>query len=186
VFWPELHPSFDAGSPPCSSPQSHEILLNKGMKYWKSGLNAGGSRTFTAATVYREQQWLVEGVQEKEGQGKLSLAPNLMLNWVPCPLWSPVYFLFHVFWNLIHYVTKQGVPVPSFPDFNNLISPVYNRCISPGQKWWRTVLDIEISCTQWEGSARTQSALFFLFIKVLGEREEEEFFLLSFVPNMFP
>jgi len=53
---PELHPSFDAGSPPCSSPQSHEILLNKGMKYWESGLNAGGSRTFTAATVHIEQQ----------------------------------------------------------------------------------------------------------------------------------
>jgi len=28
---PELHPSFDASSP--YSPQSHEILLNKGMKY---------------------------------------------------------------------------------------------------------------------------------------------------------
>jgi hypothetical protein len=37
-----LHPSFDA-----SSPQSNEILLNKGMKYRDSGLNAGGARTFT-------------------------------------------------------------------------------------------------------------------------------------------
>jgi len=29
----ELHPSFDASSPPGCSRQSHEILLNKGMKY---------------------------------------------------------------------------------------------------------------------------------------------------------
>jgi len=30
---PELHPSFDASSPLGCCPQSHEILINKGMKY---------------------------------------------------------------------------------------------------------------------------------------------------------
>jgi hypothetical protein len=30
---PELHPSFDASSPPGCCRQSNEILLNKGMKY---------------------------------------------------------------------------------------------------------------------------------------------------------
>jgi hypothetical protein len=29
--------------------------------------------------------------------------------------WRPVYFYFPLFWNLVHYVTKQGVPVPSSP-----------------------------------------------------------------------
>jgi hypothetical protein len=29
----ELHPSFDVSSPPSYCPQSHEIVLNKGMKY---------------------------------------------------------------------------------------------------------------------------------------------------------
>jgi hypothetical protein len=45
---PELHLPFDASSPLGCCPQSHEILLNKGMKYWDSALNAPGSRTFTA------------------------------------------------------------------------------------------------------------------------------------------
>jgi hypothetical protein len=27
----------------------------------------------------------------------------------------------------------------------------YNRGISPGWKWWQTILKIEISCSQWEG-----------------------------------
>jgi hypothetical protein len=35
-----LHPMLDI------CPQSHEIRLNKGMKYWDSTLNAPGSRTY--------------------------------------------------------------------------------------------------------------------------------------------
>jgi hypothetical protein len=46
---PELHPSFDASSPPGCCRQSNEILLNKGMKYWDSELSARGARTFIAA-----------------------------------------------------------------------------------------------------------------------------------------
>jgi hypothetical protein len=45
---PELHPALDASSPLGCCPQSHEIWLNKGMKYWDSALNALGLRTFIA------------------------------------------------------------------------------------------------------------------------------------------
>jgi hypothetical protein len=44
----ELHLSFDASSPLGCCLQSHEILLNKCMKYWDSRLNAQGARTFIA------------------------------------------------------------------------------------------------------------------------------------------
>jgi hypothetical protein len=61
-----------------------------------------------------QEQWLVEGVQEKKGPGKLSLALSFM------PRWSLMYLFFPLFFeNLIHYVTKQGIPVPSFPDFTD-------------------------------------------------------------------
>jgi hypothetical protein len=55
--------------------------------------------------------------------------------------------------------TPPSPPLP--PQKNKLIiltlytgisAPVYNGGISPGQKWWWTVLEIEISCGQWEGS----------------------------------
>jgi len=87
---PELHPSFDASSPLGCCPQSHENLLNKGLKYWDSRLNAGSSRTFIA-TVHIHQ-WLLEGVHGKKGQGELSLTPNLVLNSVSCPLKPSVFF----------------------------------------------------------------------------------------------
>jgi hypothetical protein len=54
------------------------------MKYWDSGLNAPGSRTFIVQ--YTDQQWLVESVQEKKDKDKLSLSPNLLLNWISCPV----------------------------------------------------------------------------------------------------
>ncbi len=38
---------------------------------------------------------------------------------------------------------------------------------SLSQKWWWTILEIEISCSQWEGSACTQSALI-LFLLSFG------------------
>jgi len=34
-----------------------------------------------------------------------------------------------------------------------LCPQITDPAISPGQKWWRTVLKIEISCSQWDGSA---------------------------------
>jgi len=43
---PKLHLSFDVSSPPSYCLQSHEILLNNGMKYRDSRLNAPSLRTF--------------------------------------------------------------------------------------------------------------------------------------------
>ncbi len=42
----ELHPSFDASSPLDCGRESHEILLNNGMKCSDSAFNARGSRAF--------------------------------------------------------------------------------------------------------------------------------------------
>ncbi len=45
-------------------------------------------------------------------------------------------------------------------------------------------MEIEISCSQWEGSACTQSALIF-FLLSFGWGWQRIFFHFSFVPNMF-
>jgi hypothetical protein len=56
-FWPGMkfitrisYPLYKLGGGTCW--QSHEILLNKGMKFWDSGLNTRGLRTFIA-TIHR-------------------------------------------------------------------------------------------------------------------------------------
>ncbi len=51
-----------------------------------------------------------------------------------------------------------------------LCPKIADPAISPGQKWWWTALEIEISCSQWEGSSCTHEwSSFFLFEKVGGE-----------------
>jgi hypothetical protein len=44
----ELHRSFDASSFLGCCSQNHEILLNKGVKYWDFGLNGPSLKTFIA------------------------------------------------------------------------------------------------------------------------------------------
>ncbi len=63
---PDLHPSFDASSPPGCCPQSHEILLNKGMKYWDLGLNAPSSRTFINYSTHSSSDWLKAFTKRKD------------------------------------------------------------------------------------------------------------------------
>jgi len=82
--------------------KSHEILLNKGMKYWNSGLNASSSRTFItrvhiAAAVIGWKRW----GKERTGKTQLSFIPR----------WSPVYFFFCFLFLKISspILTKQGV-----------------------------------------------------------------------------
>ncbi len=104
---PELQPliwCFIPSFVPGCCPQNHEFLLNIGMKYWDSGLNVPGSRTFIAtlpiaATVMGwKRSW-----KERTGQTQFSTKLSFM------PPWNPVYFIFSsVFWNLVPYVTKQG------------------------------------------------------------------------------
>jgi hypothetical protein len=115
---PELRPSFDVSSPPGCCPQSHEILLNKGMKYWHSGWNAPGSTTFIA-TVHIAAAVIggKRSGKERTGQTQFSTKFAPKLSFMSC--WIPVYFFFPVFWNLVPYVTKQGVPVPFLPNFTD-------------------------------------------------------------------
>jgi len=75
--------------------------------------------------------------------------------------------------------------------FNRIkqVPPVSNGGISPGQKWWCTILEIEISCRQWEGSTCPQSALNFFLLSFGGGVGGGifSFFLCSLqVPNGFP
>jgi hypothetical protein len=64
----------------------------------------------------------------------------------------------------------------------NMASLILNKY--PQFIWWQTVLEIEISCNQWEGSAYTQSAQIFKFLS-FGSGGKDFFFHFSFVPNMF-
>jgi hypothetical protein len=88
----ELHPSFDASPPPGCCLQRNEIVLNKGMKYRDSRLNAGGARTFRV-TVHIAGAVIGWRRSGKEWYGKLSLAANVLLNWVSCPLKAQCTFL---------------------------------------------------------------------------------------------
>jgi hypothetical protein len=72
------------------------------------------------STHSSSSDWLKAFRKRNEG-GKLSLAPNLLLTWVSCPSWSPVTGFF------FPYVTKQGVPVPSLPDFTDNFILLLNR-----------------------------------------------------------
>jgi len=63
---------------------------------------------------------------------------------------------------------------------------VYNGHFSPGQKWWRTALEIEISRSQPMGRLSIHSkCLDFFSFKSWGGGERI-FFHFSFVPNMVP
>jgi hypothetical protein len=52
-------------------------------------------------------------------------------------------------------IAKKKVVLVRHPQLSNMkqnkyVPPVYNGGISPGQKWWQTDWEIEISCSQWE------------------------------------
>jgi hypothetical protein len=94
--WAWVQTSFDASSAPGCCPQSHEILLNKGMKYWDSGLNARGLRTFRATAHIAAVAvigWM-RLVKERTGQTQLSTKFARKLSFMPC--WNPadLFFLF--------------------------------------------------------------------------------------------
>ncbi len=57
--------------------------------------------------------------------------------------------------------------------------------IRPCPKWWQTILEIEISYSQWEGLTCIQSALFFFLILKFWVGGGGGFYSFSFVPNMF-
>jgi len=62
----------------------------------------------------------------------------------------------------------------------------YVPAISPGQKWWQTILKIKVSCSQWEGSACTHEApSFFLWGGGVEERDFLFFPCSQSVPIVF-
>jgi hypothetical protein len=86
-----LHPSFDASSPPGCSPQSHEILLNQGMKYWDSALNARGARTFIA-TLHKAAALIGWRRLGKARTRRTRFSTKFAAQLSFMPPWSPVYF----------------------------------------------------------------------------------------------
>jgi hypothetical protein len=112
---PELHSSFDASSPPGCCRQSNEILLNRGMTYWDSGLSARGARTFIA-TAHIAGAVISWRRSEKERTGQTQFSTQFAAKLSFMPRWSPEYLrLVPVFWNLIPYATKRGwVPIRLF------------------------------------------------------------------------
>jgi len=111
---PELHPSFDASSPPGYCRQRNEILLNKGMKYWDSELSARGARTVTA-TVHIARAVISWRCSEKERTGQTQFSTQFAAKLSFMPRWILRYvLLFPVFWNLVPYVTKHGLPIRLF------------------------------------------------------------------------
>ncbi len=85
-----LDPLFDASSPPGCCPQSHEILLNTGMKYEDHGLNARSTRTFII-TVHIGAAvigWRRSG-KERTVQTQFSTKFAAKLSFMP--RWSSVY-----------------------------------------------------------------------------------------------
>ncbi len=74
--------------------------------------------------------------------------------------------------------------VPKLPMYY-VMSPNQRPYISTGQKWWWIVLEIEISCSQWKGSACIHDGPYFSLLWVRWG----EFFLFfpcsQCVPNMF-
>jgi hypothetical protein len=62
-------------------------------------------------------------------------------------------------------------------------------CPCLGEKWWQTVLEREISCCQWEGSAYTHEQFNFDFLLVGGGAGQGLFFVslvLKVFPDAFP
>jgi hypothetical protein len=72
---------------------------------------------------------------------------------------------------LVNYETEISIP-----GFSQISAPV----ISPCQKWWQTVLEIEISCSQWEASACTHDEPCFCLLGVGGGGGGGVFFFFFF------
>jgi hypothetical protein len=124
-----LHPSFDDAS--SSSPgwwylQSHEILLNKGREILRLSMKCTKLENIYNYSTHKQQhQRLIEGVQEERkksrGRTQFSTKFGTKLRFISYPFEAQFYFFFPLFFkNLIPYVTKRGVSVPSFPNFSML------------------------------------------------------------------
>ncbi len=98
----ELHSSFDASSPLGYCLQNHEMLLNKGMKYWNSRFKALGSRTFIA-TLHIVETMIGWKCSRKKRTKQTQFNPNLLLNWVSCLVEGQCFFFFFLVFLKIFY-----------------------------------------------------------------------------------
>ncbi len=98
----------------CCCLQSHEILLNKGMKCWDSGLNGLGSRTFIitgyiASAVIVWRRWGKEMTGQTQFNTKFAAKLSFMPSWslvylffflpffeISCPMWPNRGFQYHL------------------------------------------------------------------------------------------
>jgi hypothetical protein len=99
-LWPLLglsctpHLMFHLPSLARCCPQSHQNLFNKGLKYWDPGLNELGSRTFIATVHNSSNRGRLKAFRKRKDKAKLGWEPNLLLNWVPCPVEAQCTFFF--------------------------------------------------------------------------------------------
>jgi hypothetical protein len=117
IGW-ELHPSFDASSFFKCCLQNHEILLNKGVKYWDFGLNGPSLNTFIARVRVLEIVigWRHLG-KERIGQTQFNTKIVTKLNFMPC--WSPMFFFFWCF------LTSH--PLHNQKGFNAIFASLYGQ-----------------------------------------------------------
>ncbi len=92
----ELHLSFDASSFLGCFLQNHEILLNKGVKYWDFELNEPSSKTFIARVHVLT---IVIGWKHlgKERIGQTQFNTKIVTKLSFKARWSPMLFLFFLF-----------------------------------------------------------------------------------------
>ncbi len=86
------------------------------------------------------------------------------------------HFLLFIFFSSYALKVSTNVFISFFMFSNFCPSP--RRTISPGQKWWWTVLGVEILCSQWEGLACTHDGPCF-FILGVGWGAAELFLVFS-------
>ncbi len=108
---------------------------------------------------------------------RLRTALLWVLPWHQFTCWSPNAYYMYPFLLMVFHLTKTG----SGLNFGDALYPLliwgrvigrvfFARHISRGQKWWQTLLEREISCSQWEGpSMHSRCLAFFLFQLGVGE-----------------
>jgi hypothetical protein len=88
-------------------------------------------------------------------------------------------------WN--HWVANVNNDSESLRQINKLVPSVYIAGVSSGQKWGRTVLEIENSCSQWKGSACGEEGGEFYSFFLCSQRVPFKFLMSSHqVLNAFP
>ncbi len=138
--------------------------------------------------------WSSIGVTLREAQEKKGLEPKRRLKWNPK---TRIHFILRWWANQcgpFQKIKKKLWATHELINMNHTITMSHTIRAPPiraGQKWWQTLLDIEVSCSQWEGSAcNHEGSSFFLLSGVRGGIFWVFFFLFPIcshhVPNDVP